>query len=138
MLYKPFKKGEPMKVEEALKDKLFQDPNILFALLFGSHAKGSHRPGSDLDLAVYFRNPPQGLELLDLIHRLSESLKKEVDLVVLNHASAFLRHQVMKYGIRLFIKNQAVYRRFREQTMTDYDIYKFVSGMDKYDRQTSD
>jgi hypothetical protein len=75
---------------------------------------------------------------LDLIHELSEHTRKEIDLVVLNHASAFLRHQVMKYGIRLFVQDEVVYRRFREQTMTDYEIYKYVSGMDEYDRPISD
>jgi predicted nucleotidyltransferase len=126
------------ELQETLKKKLVQDPNIVFALIYGSHAKASQHSRSDLDLAVYFKNPPLGLNLLDLIHELSEHTRKEIDLVVLNHASAFLRHQVMKYGIRLFVQDEVIYRRFREQTMTDYEIYKYVSGMDEYDRPISD
>jgi predicted nucleotidyltransferase len=121
---------------EQLKERLSQDPNILFALIFGSHAKPRRRPPRDLDIAIFFRDPPYGLEVLDLIHELSEFTKQEVDLVVLNRASAFLRHQVMKHAIRLFIRDRVAYRQFREKTMTDYDIYKYVSGMNKYDRPT--
>ena len=119
---------------EQLKEKLTQDLNIAFALVFGSRAKARQHPRSDLDIALFFKYPPRGLDLLDLIHELSEYTKTEVDLVVLNHASAFLRHQVMKHCIRLLIRDMVVYRKFRERTITDYDTYKFVSGMDRYDR----
>lgn len=119
---------------EKLKQKLMTDPNILFALVFGSHAQGKEKPGSDLDLALYFQDPPEGLALLDLIHRLSDFMETEVDLVVLNRASAFLRHQIMKRCIRLFIQAPVRYRQFREKTIADYQTYKYVFGMNRYDR----
>lgn len=118
---------------DKLKYKLEADPNILFALVFGSYAQGKEKPGSDLDLALYFQDPPQGLALLDLINQLSNFVKIEVDLVVLNRASAFLRHQIMKQCIRLFIKAPVRYRQFRENTIIDYQTYKYVSGMNLYD-----
>ncbi len=110
-----------------------QDANVCFALAFGSYAKGKQKQGSDLDLALYFKRPPVGLEALDMKSKYSRYMQAEVDIVVLNNASAFLRHQVIKNGIRLFISDEPVYRRFREKTMTDYDIYKHVSGMNRYD-----
>ncbi|CAN2040832.1 Polymerase beta nucleotidyltransferase domain-containing protein [Candidatus Magnetomoraceae bacterium gMMP-15] len=116
-----------------LKEKLMQDSNIIFAIIFGSYAKSCQHSKSDLDLALFFKNPLQGLDLFDFINELSEYTKKDIDLVVLNNASAFLRHQVMKHKILLFTHDQIIYRQFREKTMTDYDIYKFVSGMNKYD-----
>ena len=109
------------------------DTNICFALVFGSYAKGSQKPDSDLDIAFYFKHPPAGLEILDMKSKYSEYVQTEVDIVVLNNASAFLRHQVIKNGIRLFISDELKYRHFREKTMTDYDIYKYVSGMNRYD-----
>ena len=75
------------------------------------------------------------MELLDLTNELSDYTKKDVDFVVLNSASAFLRHEVMKRRIRLLIRDMVIYCKFREQTITDYNTYKFVSGMDRYDRQ---
>lgn len=120
-----------------LKEKLMANPNILFAFVFGSYAQGREKPGSDLDLAVYFQDPPQGLPLLDFISEVSDFAGKEVDLVVLNRASAFLRHQVMKQGVRLFAKSPVSYRRFREKTIEDYQTYKFVSGLNHNDRQST-
>lgn len=110
-----------------------KDENVSFAFVFGSYVKGKQRADSDLDLAVYFKKPLTGIELLFFINKLSELTGKEIDVVVLNNASAFLRHQVMKNGKPLFIKDSVVYRHFREKTMTDYEEYKFVSGMYAYD-----
>ena len=123
---------------EKLKEKLIRDENIIFGLVFGSYAKECRKSHSDIDIALYFKTPPEGLDLLDFISGLCKYAGKEIDLAVLNHASAFLRHQVMKYGVRLFINDRLVFRRFREKTITDYDIYKYVSGMNIYDRQASD
>lgn len=122
---------------EKVKNALADDPNVVFAILFGSRARGKTLKGlqkSDIDLAVYFKNPPEGLALLDYISKLSDKVGDEIDLVVLNRASAFLRHQVMKERILLICKDQEIYRRFREKTISDYQEYKYISGMEKYDR----
>ncbi len=117
-----------------LKEFLESDANVCFAFIFGSYAKGRQKKGSDIDIAIYFKNIPEGIDLLYFINALSDLINKEVDLVVLNNASAFLRHQVMKYGIPLTIKDRITYIRFREQTISDYDEYKFISGMNVYAR----
>ena len=83
--------------------------------------------GSDLDLAVYFNRPPVGLEHLDLLSELSDLAGREMDLVVLNRASALLRHQVLKIRIPLCIKERPVYTRFREKAITDYDTYRYLN-----------
>ncbi|MDM8538292.1 nucleotidyltransferase domain-containing protein, partial [Desulfobacterales bacterium HSG17] len=85
-----------------------QDKNVLFALIFGSYAKGCPSVKSDLDIALYLIKPIKGIELLDFINKLSKITAKDVDIVVLNHASAFLRHQVMKHAHRLFIKDKNI------------------------------
>jgi len=130
-------KGADITKTEEVVEYLQSKSSALFAFLFGSVAKNRDRISSDLDLAVYFANPPQGLEILDMHHRLSELAGKEVDLVILNSASPFLRHHILKTGTKLFVKDLLVYRSFREKTITDYDEYKYVSGMDVYDRQAA-
>ena len=112
---------------------LKQDTNVLFALVFGSYASGKHRTSSDLDLAVFYQDPPGGLDVLYAINDLSNKTRREIDLVILNRASAFLRHQVMKTGIRLFISDKVAFREFRDRTIRDYQEYKYISGMDTYD-----
>lgn len=119
---------------ERLRALLQEDDNVLFAFLFGSHADGTARKESDLDIAVFYRQPPQGAEKIAAIDSLSRAAGRDVHLAVLNEASALLRHQVMKNGFSVIIKDREAYCRFREQTMTNYDEYKFVSGMVVYDR----
>ena len=121
-------KGHSVNASSRLKERLDKDPNVKFALIFGSHARGRARIGSDLDLAVYFNRPPVGLDHLDLLSELSDLAAREVDLVVLNRASALLRHQVLKHRIPFCIKERPAYIRFREQAMTDYDTYRYLAG----------
>jgi uncharacterized protein len=117
---------------ERLKTTLEAEPTVLFALVFGSFARGEARPDSDLDVAVLFSSPPEGLDVLDWLNRLSDAAEREVDLVVLNRASPLLRHQVMMHRIRLMVRDEEAYIRFRERTMRDYDEYLYVSGMGKF------
>ena len=95
--------------------------------------RGRQKAGSDLDIAVLFKTPPEGMALLHYINTLSELTGAEIDLAVLNRASAFLRHQVFNSGVPLLIKDPVIYRRFREKTITDYQEFKYVSGMPTYD-----
>jgi len=117
-----------------IKEFVSCDPTVCFAMAFGSYVNTVPRKAKDIDIALYFYTAPEGLALLDLINILSNWTGKEVDLVVLNTASAFLRHQVMKTGIPLIIKEKNIFQHFREKTISDYDEYKYVSGMNIYDR----
>jgi predicted nucleotidyltransferase len=108
---------------------LDRDPNVIFAVMFGSAAAGTMVKDSDIDMAIYFRNPPEGLDLLSLINNLSDLTGRDVDVTVLNRASAFLRHQMIKTKLNLIIKDEIEYRKFREKTLLDYEEYKYVSGM---------
>lgn len=123
-----------MNLTDKLKNFMDNDPNVIFALIFGSIATGKQKRGSDIDIGIYFVNPPEGLDLLDLVNVLSELTGREVDVVALNNASALLRHQAMKNRVALTIKDMVIYRKFREKTISDYDEYKYVAGMNIYDR----
>ncbi len=122
-----------VKIFEKLRQYLEKDPEVIFAVIFGSYARGEAKKDSDIDLGIFFSRPPEGLELFDLMNRLSEIAGRDVHLVVLNKASPFLRHQVMKSRIVLTLKDRTIYRRFREKTISDYDEYKYISGMNLYD-----
>jgi predicted nucleotidyltransferase len=114
-------------------DHLRKDANVDFGLLFGSQKTGKQKAGSDLDIAVLFKIPPEGMALLNYINTLSELTGTEIDLSVLNQASAFMRHQIFKTGVPLLIKDPVKYRKFREKTITDYQDFKYIAGMPTYD-----
>ncbi|ETR68110.1 MAG: DNA polymerase beta domain-containing protein [Candidatus Magnetoglobus multicellularis str. Araruama] len=118
-----------------LTNALFIDENICFALLFGSCVSGRFDEKSDIDIAVYFYKPPEGIEIIEFINNHSELVQKDIDLTILNRASPFLRHQIMLNCIRLFIKDRIIYRDFREKTITDFLIYKYISNIYIYDKE---
>jgi predicted nucleotidyltransferase len=120
-------------VIQEIREFLDKTPNVLFAHLFGSAAAGRQQKDSNLDIGIFFKRPPRGLALLKLISSLSEIAGADVDVVVLNKASAFLRHQVMKQRVEVTVKDRAAYIKFREKTISDYDAYKYISGMNVYD-----
>lgn len=71
----------------ALRAALRTEPNVSFALLFGSAARGEDAPHSDLDLLVEMRDP--ALErVVDLGAKLEGLLGRRVDVVPIGDAEA--------------------------------------------------
>jgi uncharacterized protein len=66
---------------------LRMEPNVRFALLFGSGAVGTDTPGSDVDVLVHLRDA--GFErLVDLAAKLTRLVGRPVDVVELKDAEA--------------------------------------------------
>ena len=116
-----------------LRDLLSKDDNVLLAFIFGSLAANRQRNDSDIDVAVLYENPPSGFEILYEIDKLSKSAGADVHLVILNNASPLLKHQVMKNKINLIVKDEKLFGKFRENVMSQYEEYKYVSGLGRYE-----
>jgi predicted nucleotidyltransferase len=69
----------------ALRAALRTEPNVRFALLFGSTATGSDDERSDVDVLVVLNDPNVG-RLAELTERLSRGIGREVQLVRLSEA----------------------------------------------------
>lgn len=89
-------------VERRLREHLARTrPEIVGAWLFGSVARGTSGPASDVDVAVLLeREPPRTLEGIggDLAAELGRVAGRPVDLVILNRASCDLVHHVLRDG----------------------------------------
>jgi predicted nucleotidyltransferase len=116
-------------------------PEIAFAYLFGSLAKGNTRPESDIDVAIFLNleNPSDDLFKirLTLLHELYHLLGTErVDLIVLNQCPLSLKYRVLRQGI-LFSQNVPVQRRkFQERITRDYlDLLPFLQAHNKIVQQ---
>ena len=116
-----------------LRDLLSKDDNVLLAFIFGSIAANRQRNDSDIDVAVLYGNHPSGFEILHEIDKLSKSAGADVHLAILNNASPLLKHQVMKNKINLIVKDEKLFGKFRENVMSQYEEYKYVSGLGKYE-----
>ncbi|MEK7439744.1 MAG: nucleotidyltransferase domain-containing protein [Chloroflexota bacterium] len=98
--------SKEIKESKELKEILVKH-GVALAYLFGSHAKGTARASSDIDIAVLlpYDTPRSKFfdarlaltnELMDLLH------KNEIDVVVLNEATPLLSHEILSAGKILY------------------------------------
>lgn len=117
---------EKDKIVKILKEYFEKEDNVIFAYLFGSYAKGKERENSDVDIAVYVNEEiaNDSKKVLDFqikhMSNISDILKKEVDLVILNHASPLLRHEVISEGILLVEKDHNKLVNFKKMSFYYY------------------
>lgn len=100
--------GLPPATLEAIRGILAQEPAVEQAILFGSRAKGTHRPGSDIDLALV----GEGLNI-DIVGRLARAFEEssipyQVDLCWL----AAVEHPPLREHIERV--GQTLYERLKE------------------------
>lgn len=89
-------------LEDRVRGVLAAGPSLRLAILFGSCARGSLRPDSDVDVGIIPRDP--GLPLareLDLQARLEGACERPVDLVRLDRASTLLRWEAARHAVFL-------------------------------------
>ncbi|MGH3666223.1 MAG: type VII toxin-antitoxin system MntA family adenylyltransferase antitoxin [Egibacteraceae bacterium] len=88
-----------------LAARLAGEPDVIVAYLFGSQARGTARPGSDVDVAVLLAERADGhqrqLELM-------AALGGRADVVVLNDAPVALAHRVLRDGVVLVCRDDRV------------------------------
>jgi predicted nucleotidyltransferase len=83
---------------------------VLEAYLFGSAARGTAQAHSDIDVAIYLREPAPSASPFGYVADLTAALMRalgtdRVDIVVLNEASPLLYHRVLRDGIRILSRD---------------------------------
>lgn len=105
----------------------FKDKNnVLLVFLFGSYASNQMKTSSDIDIGVLFDEAPSFYEMNDLKEKLSELLKRDIDLVALNDASPIIRMQVLKNGLLVCQRFKNVYSMFYGDTVNQYEDLKII------------
>lgn len=115
--------------------KLYCENNkdIIMAFLFGSYASGYSCKESDVDIAVYLAQEDKTIES-QVQTCLERTLKKEVDLVVLNRCPAVLAWTVLRKGIPIIIKNRAKYTDFMLEVSSEAEDF-LDFNLDAYRRK---
>ena len=104
-------------------------------ILFGSQARDETTRRSDVDIAVLAENGEfvkEAKNFLSLIFDLQTSVIEgggDVDLVLLNSASAFLKYQVAMEGLALYEQSEDLFLEFAIRAMKEYED---VRHFDKY------
>ena len=106
-----------------LVNTLKNQSNIVLAFMFGSRTKGKERFGSDLDIAVYFKEEPRLLDIGKLVNELEEASGYKVDLISLNDIhkkNPRLAFSVVAEGTLLFSNNEKFLNEFRKKVYLEY------------------
>lgn len=107
------------KIAEFLKKK----ENILFALLFGSAAKGQGTRLSDVDIGIYTKNDLPILGLGHIAAGLEKIAHKKIDLVILNDLykrKPYFSFQVVSSSRLLFCKDEDALTDFKKNVYLYY------------------
>lgn len=118
-----------------LRDFLKKHSEVIFAYIFGGLAKGKRSFLSDVDIAIYLKNPEK-FDYLQFYTEITKFLNTdEVDLVVLNNApltlsgrilqskkilidnAPFLRHKFESLTIRKFLDFQYRERQYLKERL---------------------
>ena len=118
----------PQNIEENLPKAeayLKSRPEVNFAYLFGSLAKGKPLPLSDVDIAVYLSKSLDVLEKkLEILGELVDILETdEIDLVILNEAPLALRMKILEN--KKVIVDNAPFLRHRYESLTMREHFDF-------------
>jgi hypothetical protein len=114
------------KIIKSLKTFFSERQEILLAFLFGSFTSKRMRPSSDVDIGILFKTVPNIDTTNNVTEELSSLLQREVDLVVLNHASPVLKMQILKNGILLYASDRKHFHHFFTDTVNQYDDLKRI------------
>jgi uncharacterized protein len=126
------------QLEALIGAKLGADPNVAAVYLFGSHARGTSRDDSDVDLGVLYRNPPPATLLgqpFELQTELSSELGVPVDVVVMNTAPVDLVHRILRDGRILLEADRS--RRIAFEVKARNDYFDLLPILHRYRRQSA-
>ena len=119
--------GISMDIKETIRDYFAKQKDALCVYLFGSVATGKENRFSDVDIAVLFDDRASRDEysrrVLFMMDELSILLDKNVDIVVLNEASSFLKFQIIKSGVRIYEHPDRHSRDFESAAVIEYFDY---------------
>jgi len=112
-------------MKETIASLLATDDNVLFAYLFGSYSDGSADESSDVDIAVYVEDTDIQ-KRLHLHHLLQKTLRKEVDLIVLNETkNIYLLESILDQGIVLKDHPERIdFELRKEHEIKDFKVFR--------------
>ncbi|HXH81772.1 MAG TPA: nucleotidyltransferase domain-containing protein [Candidatus Tectomicrobia bacterium] len=107
---------------DALRAALEREPDVAYALAFGSTARGAARADSDVDVAVGLV-PGAARDVLALgalVSRLESAAGRRIDLVLLDEAPAPLAYRVFRDGRVLVERDHAALVARKARAVLDY------------------
>lgn len=113
---------------DELRRALEAEADVVYALIFGSAARGPLRPDSDVDVAIELRaGAGRDVAALGaLVSRLESAARRPVDLVLLDEAPAPLAYRVFRDGRLLFERDHAALRARKARAVIEYLDFRLI------------
>ena len=105
-------------------------PEIAAVYLFGSFARGGHRPFSDLDLGLVFERCTRNVaaqKMAGYFIELSKLTHKDPHLVSMNYANELLLKQIFAKGRCILVNDPKTLSKFRTEAyakIADFGFHK--------------
>lgn len=107
------------EIASAIKDKF---PEIPFAHIFGSSAKGMVKKGSDIDIAIWYngKDPFFKVNVLEVVEKIVKNIP--VDIINIYNAKPLLAHEALAGNI-LFVREdqKSNYASFYTKVAAEYE-----------------
>jgi len=98
-----------------------QLPNLQMLILFGSRARGEHKPDSDWDFAVLYeegsnrKDISSQFKIYSLLEQALEIPEDKIDVIDLKGCSPILAHYVARDGQLLYERETGLFEGFKEK-----------------------
>jgi predicted nucleotidyltransferase len=111
---------------DALRGILETEPGVAYALVFGSLARGTARPDSDVDVALeLFPGAPRDARAIGaLAARLTAAAGREAHVVLLDEAPSPLAYRIFRDGHVLLERDRAALVSRKARTVLEYLDFK--------------
>lgn len=115
-------------------EKIFKKEGVVLAYLFGSVTKGKIGHLSDVDIAVLFSEKVKKDDYFDKRLELASKIDKvlgtdKTEVVCLNQAPPLLKHQVVFYGVPIFVSNPELKSNFEVRSLQGYEDTKYLRNV---------
>ncbi|TLS38603.1 type VII toxin-antitoxin system MntA family adenylyltransferase antitoxin [Pseudalkalibacillus caeni] len=107
-------------LEKQISQFLIQKLSPSLIYLFGSTAKGTDRPDSDIDIAFLTKKTIDDYNRFLLAQELASTLNREVDLVDIQKASTVFQMQILSLGKVLHCEDENERMEFEMKTFSMY------------------
>ena len=116
----------PSTPHAAIGDALADVPQVAFALVFGSRARGAAHANSDVDVALGFGHGrrPATRELGAIVSRIEGAAGQTVDLVVLEDAPPGLAYRVFRDGVAVLVRDRPAMVERKTRAILEYLDYQ--------------
>ncbi len=122
--------GDVIPVSKELQkviDELKKHPKVVAAVLFGSWARDEQTPLSDIDVAVFLKDPTPDDEA-----DVGSMYSDDIDLVLFHRLPLYIQFEVLRDGKEIFVKDRQAFDEMIVKTLLRYhemvDFFKEIEA----------